>query len=135
MGKYLDRLDYRSMVEDDDIEVVTPGKGKLADAVIEDYVKGVPILEIKSKYDISLGQITSHVVARNIPRRYTNRKALHNKLSKFSDEDIRNMLDDYQAGVVPVTKIFSEYGIHKNGLYTLLDLNNIPRRGVRKKVD
>lgn len=40
---------------------------------------------------------------------------------------MKAILKDYNDGVV-LTTIYERYNVHKNGLYYLLDLNNVPRR-------
>lgn len=133
MGKFTKRVDYRSFIVDDTPKAITPGEGTTAERVVEDYLAGAPSEYILHKYDISNGQLNSHLTARGIQRRNSKQKRLYEKLMAYTDEEVHSILKDYRVGV-PVEKIMDTYDLHKNGLYTLLDLNRVPRRSLQKKV-
>lgn len=113
-------------------EAITPGKGAWVDNLVEDYIAGYPLLYLQAKYNISNGQILSHVKSRGIPLRRVakSKSTLLKRLSHLTEEDVANIIVDYQNGVSNVA-IYEKYDIHKNGLYNLLDMNNIPRKSAR----
>ena len=115
-------------------EPITPGKGDDVDNIVRDYMNHVPVMEIFHKYDISSGQLTSHLSARGIERRMTKRReqTLFKKLAKYTVKDIQDIIQDYEIGV-PIQDIYDKYEIHKNGLYYLLDTNDIERRGRKRR--
>lgn len=134
--KFADRVKRKAYVVpvENYPEPITPGEGEDVEAIIEDYVNLEPVTTILKRYNISSGQLTSHLSARGIERRMTKRRkeTLFAKLAKYTETDIRNILTDYQIGTA-IQDIYNKYDIHKNGLYYLLDTHGIERRGRKKK--
>lgn len=126
----------RSFIVDDDSvkqrEPITPGEGAWIDNLIEDYVAGYPILYLQAKYQISSGQVTSHLKARGVPLRSVTKSnsTLMKRLAHLTEQDVADIIRDYEEGVNNVT-IYRKYNIHKNGLYNILDIHNVPRKNSR----
>lgn len=54
-------------------------------------------------------------------------------ISNNDDEEEKNIIEDYLAGV-PNTYIITNYGINKNKLYSILNKNKIPRKTNKSEV-
>lgn len=108
---------------------ISPGKGEDVDNIVKDYVAGYPIKYLQQKYSMSAGQVFSHIKARRVPLRLTNRSKmlLGKRMAHLTEKDIKGIIKDYTDGVPNVT-IYDKYDIHKNGLYNILDMNNIERK-------
>lgn len=131
--KMYSRVSYSTRGQD--VEAITPGEGVDVDDIVSDYKDHMQVAEIYRKYGISSGQLTSHLSARGVTRREIKKRqsTLFSKLAKFTNKDIDNILEDYKLGVVPIKDIYEKYGIHKNGLYYLLDTHGVERRGLQKR--
>lgn len=126
----------KSFIVDDETtkqrEPITPGEGAWIDNLIEDYVAGYPRLYLQAKYQISSGQVTSHLKARGVPLRSVakSNSTLMKRLAHLTEQDVADIIKDYEEGVNNST-IYRKYNIHKNGLYNILDIHNIPRKNSR----
>lgn len=108
---------------------ITPGVGFDVDNIVKDYVEGHSRKYIQLKYGISNGQLSSHLSARDIPLRYPGRSesTLGKRLSHLSERDMQNIINDYSEGM-STKEIYTKYSIHKNGLYSILDANQVRRK-------
>lgn len=98
----------------------------IKEQIIEDYNKGVGVTAIQKKYNISAGFLYTVLAGDSTPMRIKSDK-LVKKMYGISDRMAKSIIYDYQDGE-PIEKIYKRYGLHKNALYMILDMNNIPRR-------
>ena len=99
--------------------------------LVKDYIDGMAVTAIQSKYGISAGGVYTILNNQRVPKRDlggTSKIAIRVSHITNDPKTLNKLLADYKNNV-PVQKIFDEYGIHKNGLYFILDSNNVPRRG------
>lgn len=122
---------YSNFLEHINTEYIEPGEGEVAEGLIADYNAGATAHYLLHKYGVSAGQLYSHLHAKKVPKR-THSYKLRDKIAEFSPQELNNIVDDYQRGM-DNKKIYEKYGIHKNGLYYLLDVSNVPRKNARKK--
>lgn len=99
--------------------------------LVKDYIDGMAVTSIQSKYGISAGGVYTILNNQRVPKRDlggTSKIAIRVSHITNDPKTLNKLLADYKNNV-PVQKIFDEYNIHKNGLYFILDSNNVPRRG------
>lgn len=112
-------------------EYIEPGKGIDADGLTKEYLEGAPAHYLLDKYDMSAGQMYSHLSANKVLRR-ANSKKLIDKLAKYTAEEISQIITEYINGVSN-EYIYTKHGLHKNGLYYLLDVAQVPRKNSKFK--
>jgi len=138
LSLYIDTREHHKGIQDyivDDrknvgsVIAITPGQGADVDNIIKDYIEGYPRKYIQAKYLISNGQLSSHLQARGVPLRYPSRRktSMERRIKHLTEEDRQEIIRDYLNGVSGEA-IYKKYSIHKNGLYTLLDIHNIKRK-------
>lgn len=99
--------------------------------IVEEYQNGVGIAIIRYKYKLSYSVIYGILARAGIPMRY-NANKLSKKMEGIDEQVAGRIIRDYREGV-PLEVIYDRYSLHKNGLYTILDINQVPRRQLRKK--
>lgn len=120
---------YLVLDEEESTRAISPGEGFDTDNLISDYIAGLPARYLQAKYNMSAGQIFSHIRARGVPFRYDTQTEtrLMKRLKHITPEQMFMIVQDYKQGV-PNKTIYEKYNIHKNGLYTLLDANQVKRK-------
>lgn len=99
-------------------------------AIVQDYLDGVGVAIIHYKYRVSYSVIYGVLAREQVPFRVNARK-LVSKMKGVNDRMARSIIYDYVSGVTTL-EIYKRYNIHKNMLYTILDMHDIPRREHRK---
>lgn len=102
-------------------------------SLVSDYVKGVPVVSICSRYEISSGQLRTHLDKYGIPLRVVPKNSVEYKVCHLTEQDKLNLIEDYKKGF-GINNIYKKYHIHKNGVYHILDSYRVERKiGSRKK--
>ena len=94
---------------------------EIEEAIINDYNNGSSVKEICKKYNIS------DATVRNIKKRYNVSNKFRyepNRNNIIDDNTINNIINDYNDGMT-IISICVKYDISNNGLYKILQDNNI----------
>lgn len=102
--------------------------------IYEDYKEGVPAKTLATIYSVSVGYVYTVINRHKSPD--APRKGVALKVAHILDDTtkVNQVIADYTSGK-STEELYEEYDLHKNGLYYILDLYDVPRRGHAKRKD
>lgn len=100
--------------------------------IYEDYKEGVPAKTLATIYGVSVGYVYTVINRHKSPD--APRKGVALKVAHILDDTtkVNQVIADYTSGK-SIEELYAEYELHKNGLYYILDLYDVPRRGRVKR--
>lgn len=109
--------------EEDEEDLSTATEQVIAEA----YKQGAKVTYLQDKYHISSGALQSILIRQGVSRH--NKTSVEKRVAHITNdpEKLANLIEDYKAGVT-TENLYKHYDLYKNGLYYILDSNNIPRR-------
>lgn len=100
--------------------------------IVEMYNSHVPVKDIQTKLGVSAGLIYTVLNNHKVSKKNNSSKLLK-KIGHILDnpETVKNIITDYQF--MSLKDLYRKYGIHKNGLYYILDLYEVDRKSSEKE--
>ncbi|WNM51082.1 DNA binding protein [Staphylococcus phage Alsa_3] len=103
---------------------------KLDKFVCESYINGESNVSIIKKAKISHGKLYSILRKYSVPEKTNTHTRIHKRIKHITDnpERLKELISDYESGIHSVEYLKFKYKLHKNGLYTILDMFDVKRK-------
>lgn len=102
--------------------------------IIEQYMKGEAVAHICERVGRSAGYVYTVLNKNGVPKREAKSQTkLYNRVKHIVESPnlVQQVINDYN-NKVPLAVIYERYNLHKNGLYYILDTNNVKRHTIKR---
>ena len=120
--------DYPYPSVEDDYDKAQEDTAQATEQVIaEAYKQGAGVTYLQEKYHISAGTLQAILLRQGVKRH--TKTTVENRVKHITEDPakLNQLIKDYKSGKT-LAYLYVKYDLYKNGLYYLLDSNNVPRR-------